>query len=148
MRRLARQDLEQDRPETVDVRVGTEGVGPACGLLGGHVLRRAEHRPFGGAGAGLVQLGEPEVGDPHALVRPFEEDVSRLHIAVDDAPSVGGIAYTELRIDQSPSAKQEMKTIGGQGIPTFDIEGDVHSGYDPAWVRSTLRTHAQRRVIR
>lgn len=57
-----------------------------------------------------------------------------------------GIAYTELHIDEDPSAKREMARIGGHGIPTIDIEGEVHSGYDPAWVERTVRAHAARRV--
>ena len=57
-----------------------------------------------------------------------------------------GIAYTELRIDESAAAKSEMKRIGGNGIPTFDIEGDVHSGFSPSWVESTVRKHAQTRL--
>jgi glutaredoxin len=57
-----------------------------------------------------------------------------------------GIAYSERRIDVSPDAKREMDRIGGRGIPTIDIEGEVHSGYDPSWVERTLRAHATRRV--
>lgn len=59
-----------------------------------------------------------------------------------------GIAYSELHVDQSSAAKREMARIGGRGIPTIDIEGDVNSGYNPAWVEQTLRAHAERRVGR
>ncbi len=57
-----------------------------------------------------------------------------------------GIAYSERRIDVSAEAKREMDRIGGRGIPTIDIEGEVHSGYDPGWVEQTLRAHATRRI--
>ncbi len=59
-----------------------------------------------------------------------------------------GIAYTELRIDESATAKREMARIGGSGIPTFDIEGDVHSGFNARWIDATVRKHAQQRIAR
>jgi glutaredoxin len=57
-----------------------------------------------------------------------------------------GISYTERRIDQSPEAKREMNRIGGEGIPTIDIEGDVNSGFNPTWVERVVRAHAERRA--
>jgi glutaredoxin 3 len=57
-----------------------------------------------------------------------------------------GISYSELRIDENPAARRDMDRIGGHGIPTIVIDGDVNSGYNPAWVESTLRAHAERRL--
>lgn len=57
-----------------------------------------------------------------------------------------GIAYSELRIDESDAAKREYRRLGTRGIPTFDIEGDIHTGYNPAWVEGTVRKHARKRA--
>lgn len=57
-----------------------------------------------------------------------------------------GIAYDELHVDTDKAASAQMRKIGGRGIPTVDVEGDVHSGYDPAWLERTLHEHAEKRL--
>jgi glutaredoxin len=57
-----------------------------------------------------------------------------------------GIAYREQDIETSAAAKARMRAIGGGGLPTFEIDGRVKSGYDPDWIESTIREAAERRV--
>ena len=85
VRRLAGQHLVGDGAERVDVRAAVDGA-VAGGLLGRHVLRRAQREP--GLRHSLspgVRHGErdAEVGDEWL---PFvQEDVLRLQVAMDDA---------------------------------------------------------------
>jgi glutaredoxin len=58
-----------------------------------------------------------------------------------------GIAYTERDIDHDRAAHDTLKKIsGGTTIPTFDIEGQVHVGLNPAWIRSATRNAAEQRL--
>jgi len=60
-----------------------------------------------------------------------------------------GIAYSERDIDQDHDAHEKLKSMTGHTtIPTFDIEGQVHVGFNPSWVQSTIRSVAERRIAR
>jgi hypothetical protein len=78
--------LHQDQRQRVDVGAG---VDDAPHLLGGGVAGGAEHGPGGLRPAGLGQRpGQAEVGQPGGAVL-VEEEVGRLHVAVDEPPGVG-----------------------------------------------------------
>ena len=86
-RDAARQHLEHRDPEGVEVAPAVQVVPER--LLGREVLDRPDDGVHRG-GARLVDLepaGEAEVGELHRTVRG-EEDVPRLHVAVDDAEAV------------------------------------------------------------
>ena len=85
--RLPRHRLEQDAAERVDVRPPVD-VRLAARLLRAHVGRRPQREA--GAGQRLLRSGG-EVGDPEVRdqrVPLAEQDVARLHVAVDDAVPV------------------------------------------------------------
>jgi hypothetical protein len=90
-RRFAGQHLVQHRAEGVDV--GSRVHRLAARLLGAHVGGCADrHARLGEPLAGLVareRAADAEVGDQRVAVG--EQDVLRLHIAVDDAVAVGEI---------------------------------------------------------
>ena len=75
----------ENRAQAVDVRGGGDGLRAAGGLLGWHVVRRAQHRAAQGqVEAAFDALGQAEVADERLALR-VEEDVSRLQIAVQHA---------------------------------------------------------------
>ena len=82
-------ELVEHAAQGVDVGAGVDGVAP--GLLGGEVGGGAHHRAdlgevvVGGGGDGP---GDAEVGHLHEAVL-VDEDVARLHVAVDHAVAVG-----------------------------------------------------------
>ena len=85
-RRLAAERLVEHGPEGVDVGAGVDRA--ALDLLRGQVLHRAEQLRRAGQ-VGLVEdLGDAEVGDEDPAV-VGQQDVRRLHVAVDDARLVG-----------------------------------------------------------
>ena len=74
--------------EGIDIR---PAVGAVSGrLLRAHVLRRADHHPLGRQGRSRRHfggLGDAEISDHHPA-GAVQEDVVRLHVAVDDAQPV------------------------------------------------------------
>ena len=88
-RRLSRQSLVENHAQAV--HVGRDGqVLPPGGLLGSHVLRRAQH--LAGLGERTVAGGQPlrqaEVGDEQSSLG-INEHVGGLQVAVQDAALVG-----------------------------------------------------------
>ena len=99
VRRPAGEDLEQDRPQPVDVGPRVDQVEPPLGLLRRHVRRRPElpprlrrlaprlgrHAHLGQRLVGLVgpvdDLGQAPVEDDHLAEAP-QHDVLRLQVAV------------------------------------------------------------------
>ena len=87
-RLLAGQELVDDGAERK--QVGPAVDAQARGLFRRHVARRAEH----GAGVGLLQVvraveaGDAEIGDLDGLDAAHQQDVVRLHVAMDDAAAV------------------------------------------------------------
>jgi len=81
----------EGRPDPVDVGRRAQGLELTGGLLRRPEARRPDEGPGAGQGAPLeVEVpGEAEVGQEDAPV-PGEEDVARLHVAVEDAGRVGG----------------------------------------------------------
>jgi len=60
-----------------------------------------------------------------------------------------GISYDEVNIENSDSAKRELKALTGKAsIPTFDIEGIIDQGFSPASVTSNIRRAAEKRVAK
>ena len=89
--------LERPAPGQALVRHDAEGVEVAAragrsatGLLGRQVQRRADQLAGAGEGGRAGRRGDPEVGDLHDAVRPYEQ-VARLDVAVHDAAVVGGL---------------------------------------------------------
>ncbi len=130
--RVAREELEVRRPERVDVRARVERL--ALGLLGGHVERRAEdhahlrRRRVVRARGARDRLGEAEVRDLHAAV-PGDEDVGRLHVAVEDADRVRGVEAARGGEDDLgrvlPGERAALlHELGGRG-PVHELHGDV-----------------------
>jgi hypothetical protein len=84
-RQFARQELEENHAQAVNVAAGVDAMSFAAGLLGRHVRRRAEdlsferHRQFA-----RVALGQAEVGDVRRSVL-VDQDVRRLEVAMDHA---------------------------------------------------------------
>ncbi len=78
--------LEQDGPHGVDVDPVVDVL--ALGLLGGHVLRRADDDPRPGHAAGVERPGDAEVHDL-GVALAVDHDVLGLEVAVDDAEAVG-----------------------------------------------------------
>jgi glutaredoxin len=63
--------------------------------------------------------------------------------------NASGIAYSERDVDNDRSAHETLKKIsGGMSIPTFDIEGQVRVGLSPPWIRSAMRSVAERKLAR
>ena len=94
--RHARQQLVEQHAQRVDVRPRVDVQAAHLGLLGAHVLRRADHLGVAGEerllGEPLVGgLGDAEVDDlGHGLaVVQRDQDVGRLDVAVDDSLLVG-----------------------------------------------------------
>ena len=88
-RGAAGQEFVEVRPQGVDVGGGADVLGPAVGLLGGHVVGRAEDRLGPGQARVLFEgLGQAEVGNL-GLAGQGHEDVGGLEVAMDDPESVG-----------------------------------------------------------
>ena len=83
---LSGQHLEEHDAQRVDVRL--TGHRPAEGLLGGDVVGRPEHPPVCRQALLGQRAGDPEVGDQGPAVA-VDEDVLRLHVAMDDVRVVG-----------------------------------------------------------
>ncbi len=45
-----------------------------------------------------------------------------------------GVKYKDFDIEKSSSAKAEMRSLGGQGVPVFLIQGEVVKGFNQARV--------------
>ena len=89
-RQAAGQHLEQDDAQGVDVAAAVQRLG--AHLLRTHVAGRAQRRAglrYGRARF-IQQLDDAEVGQVGAA-GGVEEDVGRLHVAVDDALAVGAV---------------------------------------------------------
>ena len=85
-RHVAGQELEQDAAERIDVALGPDAL--AARLLGRDVVRRSHHcARLGDAALDVERPRDPEVGHLRAAVA-VQEDVLRLHVAVDDAALV------------------------------------------------------------
>ena len=83
VRHVPGEQLVEDDPEGVDVRLGVDPLAPR--LLGGDVVARAEHGAgLRAAADGLERAGDPEIGDL-GLPVAVHEHVLRLHVAVDQA---------------------------------------------------------------
>jgi glutaredoxin len=59
------------------------------------------------------------------------------------------IRYTERDVEVDPGAHDALRRIsGGKSIPTFDVDGQVRSGFDPSWVNAAIRRAAERKMAR
>ena len=101
---------EQHGAERKQIAAGVEWLPE--GLLRRHVMRRAGEQA-GDSEAGVIGgAGEAEVGDPHALDAIFEEDVCRLHVAVDEPLRMGrGQAPRRLQADAEDLAEVHRARI-------------------------------------
>jgi hypothetical protein len=100
-RRLATEHLVENAPEGVDVALRTR-VPVRGGLLGAHVIRRAEREPRLGQPALPRRAdgqGDAEVSNEGAAV--LKEDVRRLDVPVDNALAVG-IVQGSGDVDRDP----------------------------------------------
>lgn len=58
-----------------------------------------------------------------------------------------GIAYRELDIDESPSAKATCRRLNPKGsVPTIDVEGEVMVGFSPGHLERLIDDAAQKHV--
>ena len=84
-RRAAREQIEEDRAETVDIGGGFQLRGGAARLFGRDVAGRAENRQRARQIAGGVEpFGQAEIADER-FAMAVEQDVSRFEIAMEDA---------------------------------------------------------------
>ena len=81
-RRLSGRKREQHRPKCKQIAAGVERLPE--GLLRRHVVGRAGEQAGDGEAGVVGGSRQAEVGDPHALDAIFEENVRRLHVAVDE----------------------------------------------------------------
>lgn len=51
-----------------------------------------------------------------------------------------GYAYVEKNVQTDPQATSELNALGVQGVPTFDIGGQVIVGFNPTAVDKALKT--------
>ena len=58
------------------------------------------------------------------------------------------IPFEERDIESSTEYARQMKALGARAIPTFDIEGDVKTGFSEQWVTSTRESVARRKLTR
>jgi hypothetical protein len=115
----------QQHAEGVDVGAGVDVGGAGVGLLGAHVLGRAdelvEFREEGSLGQPVIdRLGDAEVDDlrdgPPVLV-DSDQDVGRLEVAVDDGLLVGVLhGATDLG--------EQLETFGGADAAVVAVLGD------------------------
>ena len=71
----------QDAPQAEQVAAVVDRL--AAGLLGRHVIGRAGHLAGLGDRRVVHGSGEAEVGDLHPLDAVFQQDIARLHVAMD-----------------------------------------------------------------
>ena len=91
---LARQQLEEDRPQRIDVGAPVGGVALPLGLFGRHVGRRAKNLSLHGhRDLARFPLGESEIGDVR-LARAVDQDVAGLQVAMNDALLMGVMQRT------------------------------------------------------
>src|SRR5262249_10522340 len=110
-RELSREDLVERHAEAVEV--GAEVDLRALALLGGEILEGAEDLVRAGERARAVEAAhEAEVADPgHALL--IEEDVRRLHVAMDEPPGVDRREpASDLGSDRADLAPREPLPLG------------------------------------
>ena len=103
----ARDRLVQDDAQRIDV--GRERDLPAGDLFRADVLGGPEDHP--GRRDPDRRVGcarDPEVDHPHVPV-PFDEDIGRLDIAMDDAALVGGLQRTG-HVDDDAERDVELQT--------------------------------------
>src|SRR5213078_4508401 len=122
--------------EAVDVGPSIEPPHLAAGLLGGHVIRRPQHRAgLGGAPRGPVarQAEVHDVGPERSVLSARHHDVGRLEIAVEDARPVrlvdpeSGLAEDHRRLLDGEPARQ-----GAERLATDVLHGDVDLAADLA----------------
>jgi hypothetical protein len=119
----ARQALEQQARQAVLVRPPVELL--AADLLGRDVVDRAHELAVGGAALGRA-LGQAEVGQVAVLapVAVVEQDVARLHVAVDEAAAMGGVeGVRDLRGDRDRARRIERPLAPQQRLEV--AAGDV-----------------------
>ena len=126
--RPSRQRLVQNRPQRVDVRGRSDRVRQAQGLLGGHVVRRAQRDAASGQPRPIVQPpGQPEVGDLGGAVGG-QEDVARLQVAVNDTAVVGRLDGLRQRRQQRRRPVRRQGDAGellGEAAPFDEFHGEV-----------------------
>ena len=86
----------------------------AHGLLGAHVAERAEQvAAHGQAGIG-AEAGQSKVADPQPA-RPVQQQVARLHVAMDDSQAVGVLQCFRRLPDQRRGGAVELAAAAGPG---------------------------------
>ena len=103
----ARERLEEQAAERVDVGAPVDLL--AADLLRGDVVDRAHQAAVGGLAVGGA-LREPEVGEVDVLAPALlvDEDVRRLHVAVDEPERVRGVERVrDLRRDRDRASRLE-----------------------------------------
>ncbi|UZD55912.1 glutaredoxin family protein [Caldimonas aquatica] len=48
------------------------------------------------------------------------------------------VNFTECNLSVSQACRQAFERLGGRGVPTFVVQGQVRSGFDPAWIAGAL----------
>ena len=135
-RNLAGQTPVQHAPQRVDVGAAVHVIAPD--LLGGHVVDGPDELSGSGdAGAGLQPLRHAEVGQERAVRRRArirrEQDVARLHVAMDQPGGMGGIERRGRLRDQGDGAvrfqsrlrSKEPLEIGALDVPHRDVQDAV-----------------------
>jgi len=145
--RLAREQLEGDAAERIDVRPMVQILG-ALALLGRDVrqaCRAARRRRDGGHLAGAHELGDAEVQDldrrdVDGAALAAEEDVVRLEVAVDDpracaAASAVATWRTMARARLTSTRASRTARVGAQRLAGEKLHDDVRLGI---WQRAAV----------
>ena len=115
-----RDHLEEDDAHGVKVRAGVDVAG--FDLLGGHVLRGAEHDARAGHAFGFEETGKAEIHDPGASVA-VDHDVLGFQIAVDDAHAVGfGQPFGDLAGDGDGPAGPDRARPADELLEVFALD--------------------------
>jgi glutaredoxin len=48
------------------------------------------------------------------------------------------IEWVERDVEKDPEAAAEFRKLGGRVVPTFVIDGEVKTGFDPTWVKHAV----------
>ena len=93
------EQLEQDRPQGIDIGRGADPVELPLGLLGGHVAGSA-HDGARGRHFRAFLAGQAEIADLGDLLAA-QEDIRRLQVAMDDSVFVSELHRLGQEMDQA-----------------------------------------------
>ena len=119
--------LEQDAPERVDIRACVHPV--AAGLLGSHVVDRADERPGASQPVAADDVSrEPEVRQVHVLAAAARghQDVRGLDVPMHQPSRVGGVERLRDLVDDRGSPAGLEAALLGEDLAQVDTVDEAH----------------------